>query len=62
MSLYEGFATKAIHAGQDPEQWNHGPLVVPIVMSTTFQQDAPGQHRVSKINVLSEFIPLKLGD
>jgi len=42
-----GFATKAIHAGQDPLQWNHGSLVTPLVMSTTFQQDSPGQHRVS---------------
>ncbi|XP_011253035.2 cystathionine gamma-lyase [Camponotus floridanus] len=40
-----GFATKAIHAGQDPLQWNHGSLVAPLVMSTTFQQDGPGQHR-----------------
>ncbi|EFN62825.1 Cystathionine gamma-lyase [Camponotus floridanus] len=40
-----GFATKAIHAGQNPLQWNHGSLVTPLVMSTTFQQDGPGQHR-----------------
>ncbi|XP_011264351.2 putative cystathionine gamma-lyase 2 [Camponotus floridanus] len=40
-----GFATKAIHAGQNPLQWNHGSLVTPLVMSTTFQQDSPGQHR-----------------
>lgn len=58
MSLYKGFSTKAIHAGQDPQQWNHCALVPPIVMSTTFEQDGPGEHRVSKINrdVLSEFI------
>lgn len=44
----KGFATNAIHAGQDPLQWKHGSLVPPLIMSTTFQQDAPGQHRVSK--------------
>ena len=46
-NVEEGFATKAIHAGQDPGQWTHGPVVPPLVMSTTFQQDAPNEHRVS---------------
>nr|XP_033331342.1 putative cystathionine gamma-lyase 2 [Megalopta genalis] len=45
MSEEEGFATKAIHAGQDPLQWTHCSVVPPIVMSTTFRQDGPGQHR-----------------
>ncbi|XP_014479648.1 PREDICTED: cystathionine gamma-lyase-like [Dinoponera quadriceps] len=45
MCAYKGFSTKAIHAGQDPEQWSHCALVPPLVMSTTFKQDAPGQHR-----------------
>ncbi|EFN87889.1 putative cystathionine gamma-lyase 2 isoform X2 [Harpegnathos saltator] len=45
MDTYTGFSTKAIHAGQDPKQWNHGAVIPPIVMSTTFEQDAPGQHR-----------------
>jgi len=44
-STKKGFATTAIHAGQDPEQWNHYAVVPPLVMSTTFQQDGPGQHR-----------------
>lgn len=43
----EGFSTKAIHAGQDPEQWSHCAVVPPLVMSTTFKQDAPAEHRVS---------------
>ncbi|XP_033192050.1 cystathionine gamma-lyase isoform X1 [Bombus vancouverensis nearcticus] len=43
MSTEMGFATKAIHAGQDPLQWNHWEVVPPIVMSTTFRQDGPGQ-------------------
>ncbi|XP_078051205.1 cystathionine gamma-lyase [Augochlora pura] len=45
MSKEEGFATKAIHVGQDPLQWTHCSVVPPIVMSTTFRQDGPGQHR-----------------
>jgi len=47
MTSAQGFSTIAIHAGQDPEQWNHGSVVPPLVMSTTFQQDGPGEHRVS---------------
>jgi len=46
-SVRQGFSTIAIHAGQDPQQWRHGSVVPPLVMSTTFQQDGPGQHRVS---------------
>jgi len=49
-SAEKGFATIAIHAGQDPQQWTHGSVVPPMVMSTTFQQDAPAQHRVSTVS------------
>ncbi|XP_040466621.1 cystathionine gamma-lyase [Falco naumanni] len=38
------FATQAIHAGQEPEQWRSGAVVPPISLSTTFKQQAPGQH------------------
>ncbi|KAM6327416.1 cystathionine gamma-lyase [Podargus strigoides] len=38
------FATQAIHAGQEPEQWRSAALVPPISLSTTFKQQAPGQH------------------
>lgn len=41
------FATKAIHAGQDPAKWTHRAVVPPISMSTTFQQYAPAQNAVS---------------
>ncbi|XP_030080056.1 cystathionine gamma-lyase-like [Drosophila hydei] len=41
----KGFATKSIHAGQDPEQWKSACVIPPISLSTTFKQDAPGQHR-----------------
>ncbi|NWV30914.1 CGL lyase, partial [Grantiella picta] len=38
------FATDAIHAGQEPEQWRSGAVVPPISLSTTFKQRAPGEH------------------
>ncbi|XP_073835152.1 cystathionine gamma-lyase [Musca autumnalis] len=41
----KGFASKAIHVGQDPEKWNSLCVIPPICMSTTYKQDAPGQHR-----------------
>ncbi|XP_050666704.1 cystathionine gamma-lyase-like isoform X2 [Leptidea sinapis] len=39
-----GFATTAIHAGQDPSKWKSAAVVTPIVMSTTFKQPAPAEH------------------
>ncbi|NXY85035.1 CGL lyase, partial [Alcedo cyanopectus] len=41
------FATQAIHVGQEPEQWRSNALVPPLSLSTTFKQQAPGQHTVS---------------
>lgn len=41
----KGFATKAIHVGQDPEQWKSMCVIPPISLSTTYKQDGPGQHR-----------------
>lgn len=38
-----GFATTAIHAGQDPKKWVSQAVVPPIVMATTFQQPAPAE-------------------
>jgi len=37
------FETRAIHAGQDPEQ-KTGAVVVPIFQTSTFAQPAPGEH------------------
>ena len=42
------FSTEALHAGQEPEQWNSMAVVPPISMSTTFKQSGPGQHNVSR--------------
>jgi hypothetical protein len=30
------FATRAIHAGQNPSQWSSGAIIPPIVMSANF--------------------------
>ena len=46
-STEKGFATIAIHAGQDPDQWNHCSVVPPLVMSTIFKQDDPAPIGVS---------------
>ncbi len=39
-----GFATRAIHAGQDPDPIT-GAVVPPISLATTFAQDGVGRHR-----------------
>jgi cystathionine gamma-lyase len=38
------FSTLAIHAGQEPEQWESRAVVPPISLATTFKQDEPGKH------------------
>ncbi len=38
-----GFATRAIHAGQDPEP-RTGAVTVPVYQTSTFAQDAVGEH------------------
>jgi len=43
--LDPNFATKAIHTGYVPKEWNYCPVVPPMVLSTTFEQDGPAQHR-----------------
>ncbi|KAL3078709.1 hypothetical protein niasHT_022398 [Heterodera trifolii] len=37
------FATKAIHAGNRPEQWDMNQVVPPISLSTTYKQSRPGE-------------------
>ncbi|XP_053248042.1 cystathionine gamma-lyase isoform X1 [Podarcis raffonei] len=41
---FRHFATQAIHAGQEPEQWKSLAVVPPISLATTFKQQAPGKH------------------
>jgi cystathionine gamma-synthase len=40
----DGFETRAIHAGQDPDPAT-GAIIPPISLATTFVQDAVGKHR-----------------
>ncbi|XP_034241503.1 cystathionine gamma-lyase [Thrips palmi] len=40
-----GFATAAIHGGNEPEKWNCRAVVPGIFTSTTYKQDAPAEHR-----------------
>ncbi|KAL0119721.1 hypothetical protein PUN28_007870 [Cardiocondyla obscurior] len=40
----KNFATIAIHAGQNPQQWKHLSVVPPLIMSATYQQYGPGDH------------------
>lgn len=39
----DGFETRAIHAGQDPEPVT-GSVITPIFQTSTFAQPAPGEH------------------
>ena len=39
-----GFETRAVHAGQAPDE-STGAITVPIHLATTFVQSAPGQHK-----------------
>src|SRR2546421_8172515 len=39
-----GFATRAIHAGQDADPAT-GATVVPIYATSTYTQEAPGKHK-----------------
>ncbi|XP_022900715.1 putative cystathionine gamma-lyase 2 isoform X2 [Onthophagus taurus] len=41
----KGFSTTAIHAGQDPDQWDSMCVVPPIVLSTTFKQFGPANFK-----------------
>jgi cystathionine gamma-lyase len=41
----QGFATAAIHAFQDPEQWDSMAVVAPMVSSTTFKQYSPANFK-----------------
>ncbi|MFW5949588.1 MAG: cystathionine gamma-synthase [Halolamina sp.] len=40
----EHIETRAIHAGQDPDE-ETGALMTPIFANSTYEQDAPGEHR-----------------
>ncbi len=44
MTTGDGFETRAIHAGQEPDP-STGAIVPPISLATTFAQEAVGKHR-----------------
>ena len=44
MTPDSGFATRAIHAGQEPDSAT-GATIVPIYATSTYTQTAPGQHK-----------------
>ncbi len=43
-SMDEGFSTRAIHVGQEPDQAT-GATIVPIYQTSTYTQQAPGQNK-----------------
>lgn len=43
------FGTKAIHVGQNPDQWSFKDVVPPISLTTTYKQYGPNDHAVSFI-------------
>nr|QHX41454.1 cystathionine gamma-lyase-like protein [Halisarca dujardinii] len=43
MATFPHFGTDAIHAGQDCKQWKSKAVIPGIFLSTTYQQDVPGQ-------------------
>jgi len=40
----QGFSTKAIHSGQEPDPTT-GAIIGPIYTSSTYVQDSPGEHK-----------------
>jgi len=40
------FATKAIHVGQNPDNWTFKDVVPPISLTTTYKQFEPNEHAV----------------
>src|SRR5438034_9327011 len=44
MKKEQGFATRAIHAGQEPDPTT-GAVMTPIYATSTYVQESPGQHK-----------------
>src|SRR5213082_4109814 len=44
MKNQQGFATRAIHAGQEPDP-STGAIMTPIYATSTYVQESPGQHK-----------------
>ena len=52
---FKSFATDAIHAGQEPEQWASMAVIPPIFLSTTFKQMGPNDYKVSSLKTHNMF-------
>ena len=46
--VVDGFGTRAIHVGSDPDP-NTGAVIPAISLSTTYKQDGVGNHKASVI-------------
>src|SRR6201993_1498192 len=44
MNKQQGFATRAIHAGQEPDPTT-GAVMTPVYMTSTYVQESPGKHK-----------------
>jgi hypothetical protein len=56
MASYQGFASKAIHAGQEPDP-RTGAVTVPISLATTFAQPTPGMFIIySSLELILPFV------
>src|ERR1700746_1625565 len=44
MKKQQGFATRAIHAGQEPDP-STGAVMTPIYATSTYVQESPGKHK-----------------
>src|ERR1700745_4381009 len=44
MNKQKGFATRAIHAGQEPDPTT-GAVITPIYATSTYVQESPGKHK-----------------
>ena len=45
MKKEQGFSTRAIHAGQQPDPTT-GAVMTPIYATSTYVQESPGKHKV----------------
>jgi hypothetical protein len=58
MSNFSHFATKAIHIGNEPDQWKCHAVVPPIFLSTTFEEQEPAVTYVRFLSTIFTYLPL----
>ena len=51
LPLETGYATRAIHSGQSPDQWNSKAVATPIFTSSTYKLDGSDFSDVSNLNI-----------